>query len=86
MKKAAYVLLALLLLLAAASVWLLTAGREIWQVFRPAPEAIPTPAPVPAGSAAEFDGQRAAGIVSFLAALGPRTPGSEALLVTAERI
>jgi hypothetical protein len=47
---------------------------------------MPTPAPAPQGSPAVFDGQRAAGIVSFLAALGPRTPGSEALAVTAERI
>ncbi len=76
--------LGLLLALAVAIVWLAAAGREIWQTFQPEP--IPTPAPVPAGSPATFDGQRAAGIVSFLAALGPRTPGSEALLVTAERI
>lgn len=74
----------LLLALAVAIVWLASAGREIWQTFQPEPA--PTPAPVPAGSPATFDGQRAAGIVSFLAALGPRTPGSEALVVTAERI
>lgn len=76
--------LGLLLLLAVAAAWLLAAGRDIWQTFRPEP--IATPAPVPAGSPAVFDGQRTAGIVSFLAALGQRTPGSEALAVTAERI
>jgi hypothetical protein len=76
--------LALLLALAVAGVWLLAAGREIWQTFNPEP--MPTAAPVPQGSPAVFDGERAAGIVSFLAALGPRTPGSEALAVTAERI
>lgn len=77
--------LALLLVLAAAGLWLISAGREIWQVVRPEPT--PTQAEMPAaGASARFDSQRAAGIVSFLAALGPRTAGSDALAVTAERI
>ncbi len=76
--------LALLLVLAVAVVWLTAAGREIWQVARPEPT--PTVMPAADGGPAVFDSQRAAGMVSFLAALGPRTPGSDALDVTAERI
>lgn len=71
--------LLLLAVLLIAAGWLATTGREIWQTVRPAP----TPAP---GSAQNFDAQRAAGVASFLAALGPRTAGSEALAVAAERI
>lgn len=84
--RANWLELALLTVLAAASIWLVTAGREIWQTVRPKPT--PTLARMPAreGASAVFDAQRAAGIVSFLAALGPRTAGSDALAVTAERI
>lgn len=59
--------------------WLATMTREIWQTVSPAPV-------LPPANALSFDGQRAAGVASFLAALGPRTAGSEALAVTAERI
>ena len=74
--------LLILLALVVACTWLVTAGQAIWQVMRPQP----SPTPAAADSLAGFDGQRAAGMVSFLAALGPRTPGGEALSVTAERI
>jgi glutaminyl-peptide cyclotransferase len=74
--------LLILLALVVACTWLLTAGQAIWQVVRPQP----TPTPAAAGALADFDAQRAAGVLSFLAALGPRTAGSDALSVTAERI
>lgn len=74
--------LLLLAVLLIAIVWLATVGREIWQTVRPAP-APPVTVPV---SAVDFEGQRAAGVARFLAALGPRTAGSEALAVAAERI
>lgn len=79
--------LMLLGVLVIAVAWLATTGREIWQRMQPEPLPPPVsvPAAIPAGSAG-FDGRRAAGIVSFLAALGPRVAGSEALAVTAQRI
>jgi glutaminyl-peptide cyclotransferase len=79
--------LLLLAVLLIAIAWLATQGRAIWQQMRPepAPTLIPT-RPVDQAGGAVFDGERAAGVVSFLAALGPRVAGSEASAVTAERI
>jgi glutaminyl-peptide cyclotransferase len=74
--------LLILLALVVACSWLLTAGQAIWQVVRPQP----SPTPPAASALTDFDARRAAGVLSFLAALGPRTPGSDALSVTAERI
>ncbi len=70
--------LLLLAVLLIALGWLVSLGREIWPKVRPEPT--PTPGP------AVFDDQRALGIVNFLTALGPRTPGGDALTTTAERI
>lgn len=80
--RANWLELLILLVLAVACTWLLTAGHAIWQVVRPEP----SPTPIADGALADFDPQRAAGVVSFLTALGPRTAGSEALNVTAERL
>ncbi len=77
--------LLLLGVLLLALAWLASIGRDVWQTVRPEPTPAPPPATAPAWSVT-FDGQRAAGVVSFLAALGPRTAGSEALAVAAERI
>jgi glutaminyl-peptide cyclotransferase len=79
--------LLLLAVLLIATVWLATLGRDIWQQVRPEPVATPVPMPTatPSGPTV-FDEARAAGIVSFLTALGPRVAGSDALAATAERI
>lgn len=76
--RANWLELLLLAVLLIALGWLVSLGRELWPKMRPEPT--PTPGP------AIFDGQRALGVVTFLTALGPRTPGSDALKVTAERI
>lgn len=79
--------LLLLAVLVIAIGWLAALGREIWPKVRPEPIPTPVPTATPApGSPVAFDGQRALGMVSFLAALGPRVAGSDALTVTAERI
>jgi hypothetical protein len=70
--------LLLLAVLLIALGWLLSLGREIWPKVRPEP--VPTPGP------GAFDSQRALGVITFLAALGPRVAGSDALAATAERI
>ncbi len=76
--------LLLLVVLVVAIAWLATVGRDIWQQMQPEPS--PTPLPGPTAAPGAFDGPRAAGIVNFLTALGPRVAGSEALAVTTERV
>lgn len=79
--------LLLLLILALALAWLATVGTGIWQRVQPEPTPTEAPTPTPApGSLQTFSGQSALDVVSYLAALGPRVAGSEALSVTAQRI